>query len=260
LFDDTYGEGEEGLYDDLKNTLLEDPDGPQIDVDKEIFGRLSPQVTLLARDALPVTPDSPQRLLALSTMDEAALKAVVKKVLESDPNSEANSVAGHDAFFSYVEEEDGFGGESAAEDADKSPSFITCVANGHLMFATDVKILEDALSQGDSLIDHSDYKNVISHLKGLGEETCIQYFGRLQNALRVNYELLRLGKKPNSAKSFRGLLNNIAAGEPPEIKEPTLDGSKLPPFDQLGQYFGLAGLAGIATDDGWYLEGFVLKK
>ena len=75
LFDDMYGEGEEGLYNDLKNTLLEDPDGPQIDVDKEIFGRLLPQTTLLTRDALPVNPDSPQRLIAFSTTDEAASRS-----------------------------------------------------------------------------------------------------------------------------------------------------------------------------------------
>ena len=69
-----------------------------------------------------------------------------------------------------------------------------------------------------------------------------------------------VGEKPNAAKSFRGLLNIVAAGEPPEIEEPKFDGSKLPPYDKVQQYFGLAGLAGTVTDDGWYLEGFVLKK
>ena len=156
LFDDVYGEGEEGLYDDLKNTLLEDPDGPQIDVDKEVFGRLSPQATLLARDALPVTPDSPQRLIAFSTTDEAALAVVVKKALEADPNVEARQVAGHAAYFSYVEEEtDEFDAAptSGPRNRDRPPSFITCVANGHLMFATDLKILEDGLVRGRREID-----------------------------------------------------------------------------------------------------------
>jgi hypothetical protein len=125
------------------------------------------------------------------------------------------------------------------------------------MFATDLKILEDALDMADgkSMADHADYKRLSPR-----KDVCVQFFGRLQDSTRVNYELFRQGKKPNGGKSFRGLLNNIATGEPPEIEDPKLDGSKLPAFDEVQRYFGLAALVGIATDDGWFLDGFILKK
>lgn len=264
LFDDVYGEGEEGLYDDLKNTLGEDPDGPQVDLDKEIYGKLSPQVTLLARTALPVTPESPQRLIAFSTSDETALASTVAKALEADPSAEAGQVAGHQAFFSYTEEEesDGFDLDLLERDPDQPPSFITCVANGHLMFATDVEILEYAIaaSSEGSLTESDDYKRVAVQWDSVGDKLCARQFARLKDALRADYELLRQGKKPAAGKSFKGLLNNIAMGEPPEVSEPDFDGSKLPAFDVVQHYFGTAGLAGFATEDGWCLDGFVLKK
>ena len=105
------------------------------------------------------------------------------------------------------------------------------------------------------MADHADFKRLSPR-----GDVCVQFFGRLQDATRVNYELFRQGKQPNSGKSFKGLLNNIAAGEPPEMEAPKLDGSKLPAFDEVQQYFGLAALAGVATDDGWFLDGFILKK
>lgn len=263
LFDDVYGEGEEGIYDDLKATFAEDPDGPQVDIDTELYARLSPQVTLLARDELPVTPDSPQRLMAFSTTDETGLAASVDKALGNDPTAEAQQVAGHTAYFSYPEEEDdGFGLDLMDEPVHDTPIFITCVANGHLMFATDAKILEAAIAatSGAPMDDDADFQQVAQHWTSLGDEVCIQQFARLGDSMHVNYELFRKGKKPNSGKSFKGLLTSISMGVPPEVETPDFDGSKLPPFAEVQQYFGLAGLAGVATEDGWYLEGFVLKK
>ena len=105
------------------------------------------------------------------------------------------------------------------------------------------------------MADHADYKRLTPR-----GDVCIQFFGRMQDSMRVNYELFRQGMKPNSGKSFRGLLNNVVAGEPPEIEVPMLDGSKLPAFDEVQKYFGLAALAGTATDDGWFLDGFILKN
>ncbi|MCO6042527.1 DUF3352 domain-containing protein [Aeoliella sp. ICT_H6.2] len=261
LFDDVYGEGEEGLYEDLKNSLKEDPAGAQIDVDQEVYAKLSPQTVLLSRDVLPVTPNSPQRLIAYATTDEAALAATVSKAMEADSNVEMQEIAGHKAYFSYtVEEGDGFSDSLLEPERSEEPSFITCVANGHLMFATDAQILEDAIAGGESMVDSVDLQAAGSYWKPLGKERCLEYFARLGPAVHVDYELFRQGRKPLAGKSFKGLLNNIAMGEPPAINEPEFDGSKLPPFEQVQQHFGLAALAGVATDDGWYLEGFILKK
>ena len=37
------------------------------------------------------------------------------------------------------------------------------------------------------------------------------------------------------------------------------DASKLPDFEKIEHFLGLAGLVGTTTEDGWYLEGFILK-
>lgn len=263
LFDDVYGDGEEGLYDDLKETFAEDPDGPKVDIDTELFQVLTPQTNLLAYDKLPVTSDSPQRLIAYSTSDEKALSATVEKSLAWDPSTEASEVDSHKVFLSYPQStDDDFGIAAAQLSKLRSPSFVTSVANKQLMFGTDIAILEKGLSATSTtpMASDSDYIRVAAHLKGLGDETCLQHFTRLRDAIQVPYELFQECKMPDGGRTYQGLISSIALGELPEVEIPQLDGSKLPDFEMVEQYFGLAGLVGISTDEGWYLEGFLLKK
>jgi len=252
LFDDVYGEGEEGLYDDLKNTLLEDPDGPQIDIDKELYGRLSQQVSFVTRNQLPVTPDSPQKIIAIPTKDEKGLVEAVKKTLQGISEIEVRKVAGHEAYFGY---------EVDAETKEK-PTFIACVAKDHLFLATDTAVLEHTLTAAKSqkpLSSNVDYQKLLTHWKQIDESASFRQFARLQDSLHVNYELFRQGKSPSSSKTYGGLLQNIVAGESPPVEKPKIDGSKLPAFDAVRQYFGLAGITGRTTSTGWFLHGFILK-
>ncbi len=136
LFDALYAEGDEGLYEDIKSSLLEDPDGPQIDVDKELFGRLSPQVSLAVRNALPITPDSPQKVIAIATTDEQGLVEPFKQALEGYAEVEIGELSGHEAYFGY---------EVDAESTD-SPAFVATVAKGHVFLATDAAVLEHVLT------------------------------------------------------------------------------------------------------------------
>ena len=260
LFDDTYGAGEEGLYEDLRLTLLEDPDGPKIDVNKGLFAQLSPQMTLVTRDQLPVTPDSGQRLIALPAKDEKAIAKVIKKILEFDPNTEVKQLAGHEVYYSYSEPEIDDFGNTKSRPKDQPPSYLSCVAKGHILLATD-EMLPDVLqaTENHSIAEDADYKQFAPYWSVLGDEICIQFFGRLQDILRVNYELLRQGKKPNEAKSFRGLLSSVASGEPIEAEPPTFDASKLPEFTKIEHYLGLSAIVGKTIENGWYLEAFVLK-
>ena len=48
LFDAYYGEGDAGTFDDIIKGLRDDPNGPRLDVGKDIIGKLGKRVTLLA--------------------------------------------------------------------------------------------------------------------------------------------------------------------------------------------------------------------
>ena len=41
---------------------------------------------------------------------------------------------------------------------------------------------------------------------------------------------------------------------------PSINGSKLPPFDAIEGYLGLSGVVGKTTDTGWFLNAIVLKN
>ena len=99
-----------------------------------------------------------------------------------------------------------------------------------------------------------------SALPPSGGAASFRQFGRLEESLRVYYELFRQGKSPAPNKTYRGLLQGMLTGETSPPSLPKVDGSKLPPFDSVKEYLGLSGVVGKTTETGWFLHAIVLKK
>ena len=55
------------------------------------------------------------------------------------------------------------------------------------------------------------------------------------------------------------VLNELLAEEDEEVRHQKIDASKLPPFDEVEQYFGPAGLIVSPERDGWFIIGAMLS-
>ncbi len=246
FFDDVIAKGAEGTWADILAALRDDEDGPHLNLTTEVFRYMTGPAVVLETETLPVTPESPQVLLAFRAADEAKLRAGIKKAMRDDPLISTRDVAGTTCYYSTSQEN---------EDA---LLWIICVAQQHLFMANDFGIVTSVLqhANGKPLADDPDFQAARSLWKEqLAGEPSAEAFYHLDRWLQVRYELLRGGQTIVSRKTLSGMINNFLGGEPIEEEKPALDGSKLPPFQQVSRYFGTFDAAVTTVDDGWTLVG-----
>jgi hypothetical protein len=147
------------------------------------------------------------------------------------------------------------------------------VAYDHLFVVSHVDLLERVLKQAgahtndgakavDSLSTAADYARVEEEMTALGAESiAARFFSRSDEALRINYELLRTNQMPKSQSILGKILNEMLGdGKPGSVRRARLDGSKLPPYDAVRRYLGPAGTFVVSEDNGWLVTGFMLAK
>ena len=249
FFDEIVANGAEGTWNDVLESLRDEPDGPRLDLNTEIFEFLAGPAIVLESESLPVTPDSPRVLLAIRSTDEKALAAGIKKAMQDDPVIENRTIGETTVYYSMSRER---------KDV---PLWIMAVANGHLFMTTDFSILTPVLERtaAEPLADDAMFRLSVEPLmKGTFADVSATVFYRLDRWLQVRYELLRAGKSRSANRSLTGMINSFLGGEPLDEQKPTVDGSKLPPFEQVRKHFGILAAAVKTTDTGWIVTGHVL--
>src|SRR4029077_4141093 len=73
--------GDEGAFEEIWSSLENDPNGPKINIRKELLDYLGTRATLLTDVKLPVDTKS-ERLLSLIELKDAAATAAVTKTVE----------------------------------------------------------------------------------------------------------------------------------------------------------------------------------
>lgn len=294
LFDEMFGEGEEGVWQDVLDSLKTDPNGPQIDLRNELVANLRSRATLITDYKLPIGPRSERMCLAVESSQPEALAETIRKSMETDPTVARREINGH-VIWEIIEEPaaapapglelpsggvpplvQGPGGLTPLAPSPPTPalpeegerllprSAIT-VANGHLFVASHVDFLAEILSRASTsspLAEARDFRTVSEHLDRLGGDlTCARFFVRQDEALRPNYELLRSGQMPQSETLIGSLLNRVLGdNQPGSVRTQQVDASQLPEYQVLRRYLGAAGAYVRTEDEGWLVVGFVLRK
>lgn len=283
LFDNLFGEGEEdeGLWEDVKQSLIEDPYGPEVDLREEIFVHMGTRVTVISDYELPITPTSQRRLIAIEAKDAAALTAGVKKSLEVDETVKIRKFRDH-VIWEMVEPEaeevpieieidgidSGFGEtDEELEEGVALPNAAVCVAYGNLFIGSHPEIIEEALAKAEDdnrlLSDTVDYQQVLKEqdrVDGTGGFGMV--FTRLDEEIRANYELLKTGQMPQSETGLGALLNNmLGSNEPGAVpRQAEFDASKLPEYQVIRRYLGPTGAYMKNESDGWFIVGYLLTR
>jgi hypothetical protein len=271
------------VFQDIIEQILIDPNGPQIDIRKDLIGVLGERVTVISDYHLPITPKSERVLVAIETTNPTLLAETIKKSMEHDPDARRREFNGH-VIWEMVEEEaplpmvmienqPGVAAAAAApaapqqnnQDPRLPPNSAVTVANGQLYWATHIDLLIKILAQTpdtEKLSDSVDLKVVEAELKqyAAAENSCMT-FSRTDEEYRSVYELFRAGRMPESETLFGKLLNVVLGdSKPGVVRQQRIDGSKLPDFETVRRYFGPAGVTIASENDGWFLTGFTLNK
>lgn len=279
--------GDKGVYQDVIASLKEDPDGPQIDVEKDLVACLGTRVALLTDHVEPLGTDSERIVIAVACRDEAQVAATIAKVMNADGDMEKIEIGGKPAWelvdrshaIPTLEIETPGGSVTHADDESASsrrqrlrdkeekllPHAAVTVAHGHLLIASHRDMLEKVLvapGGDDALTASSDFKSMMAELaKYAPGDVAARSFGREDESIRPAYELLRSGAMPKSQSVFGQILNGILGdGKPGSVREQKLDGSSLPEFEIVRKYFGTVGTALETLPEGWFLSGVVLPR
>jgi len=280
--------GEKGVYDDVIASVKEDPDGPQIDLEKDLVACLGNRATLITDHATPIGTDSERMVIAVEATDPARVAATVAKSMSIDPDMAKIDVQGNVAWelidrsmaIPQLEvelpggavphadhDEDAHRRRTKLRDREEKllPHSVVTVANGHLFVASHRDILERVLATKggvESLGSAADYGQIAAELNRLlPGKAATRSFTREEEAIRPAYEMLRQGSMPKSKSLTGQLLNGILGdGKPGTVRTQRLDGSTLPDFEMVRRYFGTVGVGMQSLPDGWYVTGVSLPR
>ncbi|HEV3138415.1 MAG TPA: hypothetical protein VGZ26_10940 [Pirellulales bacterium] len=268
------------VFEDVLDSIRNDPDGPKIDIRRDLIAYLGNRVTIISDLQLPVTPKSERMLFAVETNNPTQLAAAIEKSMKTDPDAKRREINGH-VVWEIVDEQSalpmvtiensptfgGVGGATADEPEERPmlPNSAVTVAHGQFFVATHIDILANVLAnieEREQLVNDSEFRRSHQEIAKLARSSQFaQTFSRTDDAYRGVYELLRMGRMPEAESMLGKILNSILGeGKEGVLRTQRIDGSKLPEYDLVRRYFGPAGMTATTEADGWFLTGFVLNK
>jgi hypothetical protein len=295
LFDELFGQGETGTWEEVKQSLKEDPNGPQIDLRVDLIKHLGRRVSLLTDYQLPITTTSERLLFAIEATNPKAVAAAIEKLMKNDPTAKRRVVNGH-VIWEIVEDDSpvpeapeiSFGdvpavtpvhplkkrkkqkeGDLEEEEEEKEqrllPHAAMTVWEGNLVIASHIDFLLKVVAPAEKpelLKDDVDYLLVDEQIKQLvPKPKCLRVFSRTDEEYRPTYELVRQNKMPESETMLARMLNILfGEGKKGELRRRRIDGSQLPEYQVVRRYLGPAGLQATSEPSGWFLKGFTLSK
>jgi hypothetical protein len=278
-------EGHKDAFKTSMEGIEKDLYGPQVNIRDELIAHMGQRVTLIADYATPISVKSERSVIAIEAKDEAKLADTIRRIMEKEPDVERREIGEFVVWERVPEkmevEELSFEAPSlspldestsAADDEEGEehimPNSAVCVAMGQMFMGSDIKYLEELLTnvgKREALTSAVDYQKVEALLNGSAPaERCGWSFVRTDEAFRPEYELIRQGRMPESQTMLGRTLNRALTTEVEKeegiLRKQKLDGSDLPNFEMVRRYFGPAGRMLHAEKDGWLLTGAVLNK
>ena len=260
LFDDLYADGIEGTFNDIMNDLKAS-DGPRVDVRKDLIENLGTRITVLNDTIPPVAGKNERSLVAVAIkQNEPSVAQAVKRMLRDDPGVKRYRLPGYDNDLWTIGES---GDREEEEGAPRFRSIAVMVARNQLMISTNVNLIRKVLTHATSsnVFDSDDVRTVMASIDSLGVHSTIgRAFSRLDRDFETTYELIRT-QRADEFESIYGLFAGMIVKrfEDSQTGKQTVDFQKLPKFEDIRKYFGLAGVVGENLKDGWLVTVFTLS-
>lgn len=274
--------GTPGVFHEVIEGIKVDPNGPRIDIEKEVLPHITNDIySLTDNKPGPVDVDSRRNLIAVRLSNATAMARVLDRAMENEPDADPVVFKGH-GIWKVVHHDDesvtdlasDFGGDFGAPPASSSnqpqpwlSNWAITVYGDYLMFASHVEMIEEAIEQAQTgadspLLTESDYQRVMTALAAhFGDKDSSAWqVVRTSLAYRVQYELFREGKLLDSQSMLASILDRLLQNQDEmRSKTQTLKGNKLPPYEQVAKFLQPMGLVVRTTDNGWSFGAIMLS-
>ena len=274
------------IFEDVLKSLINDPNGPQIDIRKDLIAHLGERVMVVSDYELPITPQSEQLAIMIELTNEAVVRETIDKLMKADSNARREVVGEgdnqHILWNTIRDDDDELDGvldidfdefepievpDAAKKKEEKAlPTQAMAVAHGYLITGTHPALIRRmllAVDKRETLGGSIDYQLVQTALSQLGPPaSSVKTFSRTDEEYRPTYELMRQGKMPESDTLFGKMLNQMLGDDEDDetLREQQIDGTKLPEFQIVRRYLGPAGIFVVSEDEGWFATGIFLSK
>src|SRR5262249_55251786 len=148
LVDGAYFGGDTGSFDDVIKGLRDDPNGPQVDIEKDLIAKLGTRVTLFGDTEKPLGLYRPRYCVAVETTDEKSVARAVRRLLENDEDVKQRKLKDGTILWEIVTKEKKKNAKKGVKpnpNAPKPPNAAVAVARGQLFLTSNVKLLEKIL-------------------------------------------------------------------------------------------------------------------
>jgi len=264
-------------FDEILEQIKNDPQGPQIDIRKEILPFIGQEFYTVTEIIEPITPDSKRSLICIKLNDpENKLYNVLNRYSKSEPGSSLEDVGDYRIWkFSNEEEEEEViefnnpGSKNQKEEEEEKPllsKWGVCIVNGYFVFASNPDSLIQVIENAKNEAIHGDFEkqeNVqlvrTMQSKLLSQSgQCFSEIDLADRSAEMQYELFRQGMLPQSRSLMALIAERVLKTDKSKPQE--LQGNKLPPFEQVKHFFTPRGLVVRTEKDGWGIDAFILGK
>lgn len=228
-----------------------------IDIQQDLIDPLGSRLTVLEDFEEPISPTSARTLLGVALADPQRFAQTLDKLIAKVGAAQVKrrEFQGHLIYEMQLPAGMGmmpFGGVPGGglgQPAGEPQTVGVTVAHDYLLVADKVGLLDKVLREGgDRLVDSLDYQLVAERFP---EQTNLLTFSRPEVSWRSWYEPLRSGKLQQQMGMLMMML-------PQAVQQ--IDGSKLPPFEQISRYFAPAGGYGTVQEGGTLFVSYWLRK
>jgi hypothetical protein len=271
------------VFHNMINSLRDDPDGPRVDIAKDIVGHLRSQVTIISDCAQPIGPKSERKVLSVPVDNEAVVADAIRKLMETEKDARRREIDNH-VIWEMVDSESEVPTleietpglptrkpePSSTHHTDRNERFfatsVVCVANGRLFLSSHMDMLQRVLADNnkpaDQLGSADDFRLVAAQAQALGlGPLSFRIFSRVDQEFLPTYELVRTGQMPRSETLLAKLMNSVASdGKDAPPRKQRIDGHDLPEFPAVQRYLGPGGTFVTSLDDGWMLTGLMMAR
>jgi hypothetical protein len=279
---------EDPIFEDVIQSFRDDPEGPQIDLRKDLVAHLGEQITIASDYRLPITTESERLMVAIELSNPQAVANAVNKAMARDPDVRKIQFGEH-IIWEILDPTDnspsvitlkidgpGFGAfgndlhtaslrQDEEEEKPAFPNSAVTVAFGRLIWTSHVDFAKDLLTArppSETLVASADFQAVNAALEKLGAgENSFRYFSRSDESLRPTYELMQQGKMPEARTMLGRILNRLFQDEEDELlRKQEIDAKKLPDYQIVRRHLGPSGIYIRTEANGWLAVGCGLSK
>lgn len=269
--------GSAGTFEAMLEGMRDDPQGPQIDIVKEVLPFLSTEFHVVTEIVKPVSPDSKRSMVILKLNDpNKKLPKVLERYGKGEPDSKPIDFEGCRiwSFENKQEAElefdfDGNKGKAKADDEPLLDKWAITIFDDYFIFGSDAEMIKDVIvgaknaANKDAFGKETDVTKVTEMLSNVAgsDGRSMNQITRSDRAFEMQYELFRQGILPESRSMMASILDRIlkpkSGGQPAHQK---VNGATLPPFAAIQHFFTASGGVVRTEEDGWSVQSFILSK